>query len=296
MLILWFSLSSSLTHLHPKALTHTHPEALTHTHPKALTHTHPEALICRCELISALKDLEHAHIIGRAQSHQLQQTKQELAAQSKQLNLLQKENSMLKQRPKVTLGQSSSMTTTNRSDGTKLETKTIVPYVTVNGVRVVDGAALVNKNGNLQSAGVGRSTTRSTTHRRAASGPVHRTQRSALAAPAEKEMKSASPPPASSGAAAEGAQQANGSDGLWYIEMPWDGRKIAKHLPKIEVIAESDSSIPTFAFCFWWSSTAAAMLMRFEQCVAQYVAQCVSQCVAQCSEQCSAQCVAQCSE
>ena len=159
MLILWFSLSSSLTHLHPKALTHTHPEALTHTHPKALTHTHPEALICRCELISALKDLEHAHIIGRAQSHQLQQTKKELAAQSKQLNHLQKEILILRQQPKVTLGQSSSTTTQNRSAGSKLETKTIVPYVTVNGVRVVDGAALVNDNGNLQSGGAGSAPT-----------------------------------------------------------------------------------------------------------------------------------------
>ena len=117
-----------------------------------------DALIRRCELISALKDLEQAHIIGRAQSHQLQQTKKELAAQSQQIIQLQKEISILRQPPKVALGHQSSTTTTTRSDGTKLVTKTILPYVTVNGVRAADRAALVNENGNLQSAGVGGST------------------------------------------------------------------------------------------------------------------------------------------
>jgi len=105
----------------------------------------------RCELISALKDLEQAHIIGRAQSHQLQQLVAADTAARRKIIQLQKEISILRQPPKVALGHQSSTTTKNRKDGTKLVTQTIVPYVTVNGVRVADSAALLNESLKLQA-------------------------------------------------------------------------------------------------------------------------------------------------
>ena len=79
----------------------------------------------------------------------------------------------------------------------------------------------------------------------------------ALAALAEKEIEILE-----SAGASEGAQQVSGSGELWYIEIPWDGRRFAKRLPAIEVTAGSNYSVPTNAFYY-----VGLTLMCCEQCV-----------------------------